>query len=358
MKRFENEYRFCSVKRHRNIINVVDHGLTDEGAPFFVMPLYTGSLRNLMGKLSPDECYLVVKQLLDGLEASHKLGAIHRDIKPENILYSDTEGVIEIVISDYGIAEFSEEVLFTAVETKDSTRLANFQYAAPEQRIRSGSVNYTTDIYALGLVINELFTGEIPLGKDHRNVANYSEEHAYLDPIINMMLQQNQSSRPQTIEDIKRELSARRKERIALLKVSQLKKVVIPESEIDDPIVADPMKIIDAEWDQGKLTISLNHQVNKEWIWSFHNMGGHTSVMGLGPEAFQLKDNKAIVQCQSRDAQRVINYFNEWLKTIANVYERKVIADAERARQQEQKLLESKIAAEEEKKKVNAGLSF
>ena len=131
LKRFENEYRFCSVERHQNIIRVLDYGLTDDGSPFFTMPLYAGSARDLVGELDEDHCFSVSTQIFDGVEAAHKLGVIHRDLKPENILYSD-DGK-NIVLTDFGIAEFGEEELFTAVETKDGTRLANFQYAAPEQ---------------------------------------------------------------------------------------------------------------------------------------------------------------------------------------------------------------------------------
>lgn len=125
LKRFENEYRFCRDNKHPNILTVLDHGLTNEGAPFFVMPLYDHSLRPMIGKIEPNRALNIFIKVLDGVEAAHMMGVIHRDIKPENIIVSG-EGE-ELVVADFGIARFEEEELYTAVETRDSTRLANLQ---------------------------------------------------------------------------------------------------------------------------------------------------------------------------------------------------------------------------------------
>ena len=68
------------------------------------------------------------------MEAAHLKKVVHRDLKPENFLYSSSQN--RIVVADFGIARFQEEELYTAVETKAEDRLANFQYASPEQRKR------------------------------------------------------------------------------------------------------------------------------------------------------------------------------------------------------------------------------
>jgi len=357
LKRFENEYRFCSVERHSNIIRVLEYGLTDDGSPFFTMPLDAGSIRELIGKLNEDQCFSVVTQILDGVEAAQKLGVIHRDLKPENILYSDD--IKNIVLTDFGIAEFGEEELFTAVETKDGTRLANFQYAAPEQRIRRGIIDNTTDIYSLGLIINELFTGELALGKNHKSISEVSEKYAYLDEVIDKMLQQERGNRYQDIEEIKLEISARSREYISSLKISELNNTVIPASQIDDPIVADPIKIIDAEWDNGTLTIQLNHQPNYQWNWAFQNMGSHSAVMGKGPEMFQFRVNRAVISAHDgNEAKRIIDHFKQWLPRVAQVYENKLRQDAEKAEMEKIQEMERKIAEEEKKKAINESLKF
>jgi serine/threonine protein kinase len=88
------------------------------------------------------------------------LGVNHRDLKPENILYhmeSNTLGV-----ADFGIARFRQEDLITAVKTGPQEKLANFVYAAPEQRFAGRPVDLRADIYALRLIMNEMYTGEVP----------------------------------------------------------------------------------------------------------------------------------------------------------------------------------------------------
>lgn len=357
LKRFENEFRFCSIDRHPSIMRVQEYGLTDEGTPFFTMPLYKGSLRSLIGSLTEDQCFSVVKKVLDGVEAAHKFGVVHRDLKPENILYSD--GLESVVLADFGIAEFGEDELFTAVETKDGTRLANFQYAAPEQRIRDGSIDKTTDIYSLGLIINELFTGELALGKNHKSIGEKSEKYSYLDAVVDKMLNQQQRSRYQSIEEIKIEISARSREYISSLKISKLSNAAIPYSQVDDPIASDPIRIVDAQWDQGVLHIYLNHQPTPSWRWALLNMGGHSSVWNKGPEVFQFRGNEAFISAHDgSEAQRIIDYFKQWLPTVAQVYERKLKDDALREERERIQQMEKRIAEEKRKKEINAGLKF
>ncbi len=93
------------------------------------MNLYQGSLRELMADAIPqDQVLIYFAQILNGVECAHLNGIIHRDLKPENILVAKTDG--QLVVADFGIARFQEEELFTAVRTKDNSRLANFQYCA------------------------------------------------------------------------------------------------------------------------------------------------------------------------------------------------------------------------------------
>ena len=357
LKRFENEYRFCSTKRHENIISVIDHGITDDGSPFIVMPKYEGCIRRLIGSISEDKAYSLILNILNGVEAAHQYGVTHRDIKPENILHRDSQS--EIVLTDFGIAEFGEDELYTAVETKDGTRLANFQYAAPEQRVRNGLINNTTDIYSLGLIINEIFTGELPLGKNHKTISQYSNKYKYFDEIVEKMLQQNSSDRYQNISEIKTEISVQSREYISTQKISALTDTVIPSHEIDDPIVSDPMKITDVEWDNGMLTIHLNHQPNYRWHWALRNMGNYSSVYGKHPDAFTFKGTTATISARDdAEAQRIIDQFKQWLPITARVHENKLRQDAEKAEQEKISELRKEIEKENKKKSINEKLTF
>ena len=154
-KRFKNEIDFCSKQRQPNLIQVIDFGLVAwEGAkvPFYVMPLLPMTLRRLLDQKLPSTRVLpLFSQVLDGVEAAHKLGVTHRDLKPENILY-DTEHD-RLLIADFGIAHFEEEIIATAVETKAADKLLNIRYSAPEQREKGAPVDLRADIFALGLIL-------------------------------------------------------------------------------------------------------------------------------------------------------------------------------------------------------------
>jgi protein kinase-like protein len=128
------------------------------------------------------------------MEFAHQQEIVHRDLKPENIL-CDAD-LKSVVVADFGIAHFSADLLVAAVETSANERLANFTYSAPEQRTRGQSVGPPADIWALGLIVNELFTREIPLGRDHRLISSISPEYARLDQIVDQMLQQSPEARP------------------------------------------------------------------------------------------------------------------------------------------------------------------
>jgi serine/threonine protein kinase len=210
-KRFTNELFFCQQDVHENIVRVVDSGVFVDGEhilPFYVMRRYAGTLRKLMSaKLAPDQVLPLFDQILSGVEAAHLRGVYHRDLKPENILY-DPAGK-RLVVADFGIAHFGEDELLTAVETKNQERLANFIYAAPEQKIRDGRVDHRADIFALGLMVNEMFTAVVPLAARHPLIASISPSHGYLDQIVSRMILHSAADRYETITKIKEELVGR-----------------------------------------------------------------------------------------------------------------------------------------------------
>ncbi|HSF33606.1 MAG TPA: protein kinase [Candidatus Tectomicrobia bacterium] len=123
LKRFKNELLFGSRSHPPHLVSVTDHGLFQNGrrnVPFYVMPLYNGSLRKLMQTgITPNKVLPYVAQLLDGVEAAHLQKVIHRDLKPENVLHDARSN--QLVIADFGIARFEEEELYTLVETAPNT---------------------------------------------------------------------------------------------------------------------------------------------------------------------------------------------------------------------------------------------
>lgn len=209
-KRFKNEIYFCSKNQHANIVSVHDHGLHHEGGkklPFYVMAVFARSLHELMkAGISHDRVLPFFSQVLSGLEAAHLLKVVHRDIKPKNILLDKSND--RLAVADFGIAHFAEEDLATLIKTKPGAKMANYMYAAPEQKVPGRAVDHRCDIFALGLLLNEMFTGEVIHGTGSRRVADAAPEYAYLDEIVDMMIQQDPAKRPASIAEVKRLLIA------------------------------------------------------------------------------------------------------------------------------------------------------
>ncbi|WP_292533215.1 serine/threonine-protein kinase [Methylocystis sp.] len=318
-RRFKNEIGFLARNTHGNIVTVTDHGFANNGkiqGPFYVMNRYTGSLRARMGTLSPEQAMRHYSQILDGVEAAHLQNVTHRDLKPENILIESNGNA---AIADFGIASFTADQLVTLVETSPTQRLANFQYAAPEQRRAGQQISAAADIYALGLMLNEMFTGVVPHGTNYATIGSISNDFSFLDDIVTNMIRHNPTERPASIEEIKRLIRLRRDEHISLQRLSAISQTVIPAGEIDDPLAHTPPSIINVSWGDGRLELTLCQAVHQKWVDALHNMGSFTSVMGIPPTSFQFKGNTATVSVREHDAQLVIDYFKQWLPQATRV---------------------------------------
>ncbi len=164
IERFFREARTLAKLNHPNIVQVHDAD-RDGRHLFLVMELVEGkSLRSLMRdrRIPPAEALRLVAQVCDALEAAHALGIVHRDIKPENLLVT-SKG--DVKVADFGLA-----VLFTAGPetpriTQSNAILGTYDYMAPEQRLASANVDHRADLYALGVVLYELLTGKLPIGR-------------------------------------------------------------------------------------------------------------------------------------------------------------------------------------------------
>lgn len=320
-KRFKNEILFCQRTRHQNIVHVIDHGVSSigaESAPFYVMPLLEGSSRGRLAAtqdLSKRLAYF--DQILSGVEAAHLHGVIHRDLKPENVLFDNSADLL--VVADFGIAHFNDEELYTAVETRPEARLANFQYSAPEQRRRGGLIDQRTDIYALGLMLNEIFTGEVPHGAGYRTVASVAPELSWVDEVVAAMIQQNPASRPDSVDAVKRHFVARRQDYITRQRLSNISGAVVAVGDEDDPLVNDPPRIVDFEWSSGTLSLILSRAVSTDWVQALIK-GHREAVWGKGPEAFQFNGNRATIPAQHSEVQRLVDYFKSWIPPATHIY--------------------------------------
>lgn len=359
-RRFKNEIAFLARTRHPNIVELLDHGVeTSSGGsrPFYVMPRYTGNFRKVIeSDMPPKERFQLFCQLLDGVEAAHLQGAIHRDLKPENVLIDGVSS--SVAIADFGIAQFTDDLLITLVETQAHQRLANFQYAAPEQRTRGTHVGAQTDIYALGLMLNELFTGAVPHGTQYKQIGTVMADYGFLDAIVAEMLRQNPNERPNSIAVLKGLIQRYKSEAVTLQRLSAITQTVVPEGSVDDPLAFEPPKLIGAEWNDGRLTLTLDRPVSQAWVDALQNMGSFSAVMGAGPDRFTFSGPKASVGAPEHSAQSVIDYFKQWLPRASQVLKQTLERDAQRQREARLAQLQKAREAEERRLRVNRSLNI
>jgi serine/threonine protein kinase len=339
-RRFKNEIAFLTRNRHPNIVTVVDHGVAHARnilGSFYVMRRYHKNLRDLMREgIAPGDVLRLFGKILDGVEAAHLQGAVHRDLKPENILYDRDANAP--AVADFGIASFTEDLLATHVSTSPAQRLANFQYAAPEQRTPGKHVRVPADIYALGLILNEMFTGSVPHGTGYRLISQISEALAFLDEVVSKMLRQTPEERPASIADLKGLLQAHESEAISLQRLSKISGAVIKCDEIDEPLAYDPPRLVGFDWNDGTLTLTLDRPVTQYWISALRQMGSFGAAMGRGPETFSFRGNQAVTESQEQEIQHVINHFKGWLpqatQTLKFLLEQKIQREAAERREQ------------------------
>lgn len=361
LKRFKNELSFCKKQEHKNIIKVLDDGYCTFGnkkCPFYVMPYYTTNLRQVINKQIPAEHILpIFSQILDGVEAAHLQNIWHRDLKPENILCNTS--LDTLVVADFGIAHFEEPIIETTIQTTSQARLANFQYAAPEQRERGASIDHRADIYALGLILNEMFTKKLALGVDFEQIGGNYPQYGYLDDIVNFMLNRSVDKRPVSIDDIKQMLITRKNDFVSRQKLNLLQQKVIQKTEIDDPLVINPPIIINSSWDGISLIIKLNQVVNSDWVQCYqYPKSSHESIWGKEPYKFKIDKDTIHVASDGDDAQQLLNYAKDYIALANTAYKNLVQTKIDEEGRQSEKELRKKMALLKKTQEVNKNLKF
>jgi tetratricopeptide (TPR) repeat protein/tRNA A-37 threonylcarbamoyl transferase component Bud32 len=175
LERFKNEIHLARRVTHPNACRIFDvfHHRPSEGEEtvFLTMELLRGEtlaerVRGA-GRLSPEEALPLVRQIVAGLEAAHHAGVIHRDLKSANVILvpeADRDGALRAVVTDFGLARRSSRE-----ESRSATVSGDLAgtpaYMAPEQ-IEGGQATAASDVYALGVVMFEMVTGERPFAGD------------------------------------------------------------------------------------------------------------------------------------------------------------------------------------------------
>jgi non-specific serine/threonine protein kinase len=163
-ERFEREAQLAAAVSHRAILPVYEAGEYD-GKPFVAMRLEPRDLQSLLrdaGRLDAARAVSLVSQVASALDAAHAHGLVHRDVKPSNVLVGDEDGEERAYVADFGVARAT----FSGGDIPMGQMVGTVGYASPEQ-IRGEAADRRSDVYALGCLLYECLTGQVPYaGRD------------------------------------------------------------------------------------------------------------------------------------------------------------------------------------------------
>lgn len=183
-KRFEHEAKALATLHHPNIVRVIDFGALPDGRPYYTMEWLEGrTLSQVLreeGPFAPAEAVALLHGIGGAVAAAHDAGIVHRDLKTANVMMVPSESWFTPKLVDFGIAKLLEpEKVGVDDIVTTSTTLGTPFYMAPEQ-ILGHAVDQRTDIYALGLLLYEIVTGEVPFKAETR--VEIEEMHLHAVP--------------------------------------------------------------------------------------------------------------------------------------------------------------------------------
>jgi predicted Ser/Thr protein kinase len=170
VERFEQEARLVNEIKHPNIVDVFQFGELADGRSFFVMEWLDGeslSARLERGPLTTRETIEVIDAICDALEAAHEKGVIHRDLKSDNVFIVPVRKDKKVKLLDFGLAKLAGRNDPASIhKTKEGIVVGTPAYMSPEQA-RGKTVDFRTDIYALGCLAYKMVTGRLPFNADN-----------------------------------------------------------------------------------------------------------------------------------------------------------------------------------------------
>ncbi|MEU6357532.1 Stk1 family PASTA domain-containing Ser/Thr kinase [Streptomyces sp. NPDC047072] len=176
VERFIREAKSVARLAHPNVVQVFDQG-TDGSYVYLAMEYVAGcTLRDVLrerGALQPRAALDILEPVLAALGAAHRAGFVHRDMKPENVLIGD-DGRVKV--ADFGLVRSVDTVTHTS-----GNLLGTASYLAPEQ-IEHGTTDPRADVYACGVVLYEMLTGDVPHTGDSHAVVLYKHLHEDIPP--------------------------------------------------------------------------------------------------------------------------------------------------------------------------------
>ena len=172
-ERFVREARLAAKIRSQHVVRVYDVGMLSEGTPFMVMEYLDGTdLGNVIataGPLATERAVDYVLQACEALAEAHLAGIVHRDLKPDNLFLAQASGKSTIKVLDFGISKVSSKRSETgrlAELTEANDQFGTPVYMSPEQLRSAADVDARADVWAVGVILFELLTGQLPFDGD------------------------------------------------------------------------------------------------------------------------------------------------------------------------------------------------
>jgi serine/threonine-protein kinase len=172
LKRFYREAQSAAAIGHKNIIDIFDVGVTPGNEPYIAMEYLEGedleSLLEREGRVTVEAACGILEPALLALEAAHAKGIVHRDLKPANIFLLRGEGGAPVVkLIDFGISKVTGTGSTKLTQT--GSLLGTPAYMSPEQARGDADLDHRTDLYAMGVILYQMLTGQLPFRGAHYN---------------------------------------------------------------------------------------------------------------------------------------------------------------------------------------------
>jgi eukaryotic-like serine/threonine-protein kinase len=167
LSRFQQERQILAQLDHPHIASILDAGETPAGEPYFVMEYVDGAPITAhcdAHSLTTDQKLNLFLQICDAVQYAHRNLTVHRDLKPGNVLVTEA-GAVKLL--DFGIAKLIEQPLDQPAEAPPTAVILTPEYSSPEQ-IRREPLTTATDVFALGILLYELLSGEHPFRRKGR----------------------------------------------------------------------------------------------------------------------------------------------------------------------------------------------
>ena len=165
--RFTREATSAAQIKSPHVVQILDHGVLDEGLPFIVMELLVGEdlaqRIKRRGPLPLAEIAAVVLQVGKALSKAHQAGILHRDIKPDNIFLLEDDGELFVKVLDFGVAKLLEA---SHAMTSTGSTVGTPFYMSPEQLLSAKHVDFQCDLWSLAVVAYRATTGKLPFHGD------------------------------------------------------------------------------------------------------------------------------------------------------------------------------------------------